>query len=358
MAFTTTVKESSGTPTPAQPQSGAERAKAMLAATMAAPQHNPGEPPINQSNVAPEDYSAAQPPKAPESSQITTTEAPVVEATTTESPEAAKAPALSAQYAQLARQEKALRQAAQKLKADQAAFKASQDSLKPSAPPVYDPTKHIDREALKSDPFKVLADLGLTYDQLTQQAMNAPTPEQVQYNQQVRALEAKIAALEANQEKANKTLEENQTQGYQQAINQIRSDARRLVQSDPAFETIKATDSINDVVELIEKTFKEDKDEYGNPVLLTVEEAAKLVEDEISERLYTYANKVDKIKKRFSPTAAPAATKSDQQPQNETKQPQRPTLTNAIGTTGKLSARERALAAAKHGADWREKVGS
>lgn len=367
------VKDSTPAPSPAAApmQDAKSRAIAQLQASMeknAQRTANPDGPPINQSNVALEDYAAAQPAKptktteTQESSQNTTTETPVSETVATAPPEAsepAKAPpALSAQYAQLAKQEKALRAAAQKLKADQAAFKAAQDAAKAPPPQVYDPTRHVDRESLKSDPFKVLADLGLTYEQLTQQALNAPTPEQVQYQNTVNELRSQINELKQAQEKANKAVEETQTQSYQQALNQIRSDARRLVNSDPAFETIKTTDSVNDVVQLIEKTFKEDKDEYGNPVLLTVEEAAKLVEDEISERLYTYASKVDKIKKRFAPTPAPAATKSEQQPQTETKQPQRPTLTNAIGSTGKLTAKERAIAAAKHGANWREKLGA
>lgn len=368
MSFNVSVKEPINTPTaPSQPQSGADRAKAMLAATMQAPATsvNPGVPPVNNSNVPLDEYSAVQPPKAAkskeeevQSSQETTTETPAAEATATETPAKPAAPNLSSQYAQLAKQEKMIRAAQARLKADQVAFKAAQDAAKAPAPTLYDTTRHIDREALKSDPFKVLADLGLTYDQLTQQALNAPSPEQVQLNQTISTLRSEINDLKQAQEKASKSFEETQTQGYQQAINQIRSDARKLVNSDPAFETIKATGSINEVVELIEKTFKEDKDEYGNPVLLTVDEAAKLVEDEISERLYSYANRVDKIKKRFNSPAAPAGAPVNKQQQQEPKQQQRPTLTNQISSSGKLSAKERAVLAGQHGPDWRSKVGA
>lgn len=360
MSFQVNVKAPINAPAaPAQPQSSRDRAIAAMQNQPAPEAPQPGVPPINQSNVALEDYSAAHPPKAPsqapESSQENTSE---VSAAATSEPEAAKAPNLSAQYAQLARQEKIIRAAQSRLKADQVAFKASQDAAKAPAPTLYDTTRHIDREALKSDPFKVLADLGLTYDQLAQQALNAPSPEQVQLSQTISELRSQISELKQAQEKVNKTFEETQTQSYQQAINQIKSDTHKLVNSDPAFETIKATGAINDVVELIEKTFKEDKDAYGNPVLLTVEEAAKLVEDEISDRLYTYANKVDKIKKRFNPTSEPAAARSDKQQQQEPKQQQRPTLTNQIGTSGKLSAKERATLAGKYGPDWRNKVGA
>lgn len=361
MSFTVSVKDapaaSNSTPAPSQPMSSRDRAIAAMQQP-AAPA--PGTPPINNSNVALEDYAAAQPPKAPESSNNNITETPQ---STQPAPEATPpveepAPALSAKYAQLARQEKAFRAAQMKFKADQAAFKAAQDAAKAPAPTLYDSSKHIDRDALKSDPFKVLADLGLTYDQLTAQAMNAPTPEQVTLQNTINALNDKIAKLEQAQDKVNKTFEETQTQSYQQAVNQIRSDVRRLVDSDPAYETIKETGSINDVVELIEKTFKHDKDDYGNPVLLTVEEASKLVEDELSDRLYTYASKINKVKQRFTPSPTPAATKTDKQPHQETQQQQRPTLTNAIGTTGKLSAKERAVLAGKFGPDWRQKVGT
>ncbi len=362
MSFSTVVKESSNTSTPqsAEPSARDRAIAALVGTPQAQPTPITDGPPVNQSNVPLDEAAAAGFKKtvtAPETSQETITETqPAPEATP--AAETKPAPNLSSQYAQLAKQEKMIRAAQAALKRDQAAFKAAQDAAKAPAPTLYDQTRHIDREALKSDPFKVLADLGLTYEQLTQQAMNAPSTEQVQYQATINELRSQINELKQAQEKVNKTFEETQTQSYQQALNQIRSDARKLVNSDPAFETIKTTGSINEVVELIEKTFREDKDEYGNPVLLTVEEAAKLVEDEISERLYTYANRVDKIKKRFNSPAAPAGAPVTKQLQSEPKQPQRPTLTNQIATSGKLSSKERAVMAGKYGPDWREKVGA
>ena len=109
-----------------------------------------------------------------------------------------------------------------------------------------------------------------------------------------------------------------------------------MIKSNPDFETIEATSSYQDVVDLITKNFEE------NNELLTVEQAAKLIEDELVEEALKIA-RIKKIQQRFQPKT------EVQQPQGanntQAKQPQTTTLSNTIGTARRLTARERAIAA-------------
>jgi hypothetical protein len=92
-------------------------------------------------------------------------------------------------------------------------------------------------------------------------------------------------------------------------------------------------------VDLIEKTFKEDG------ILLSVEEAAKEVEDELVSQLSKYAQKIKKLQQKFAPQSKAAP----QQPVNNKTagQQQQPgkTLTNSMGASRPLSTRERAILA-------------
>ena len=130
--------------------------------------------------------------------------------------------------------------------------------------------------------------------------------------------------------------ENQQTDAYKQAITQIRSDTKKLVTASEEFEAIANTNSVDDVVELIERTFKQDG------TLLTVEEAAKQVEDYLVEEAFKLT-KLKKIQQRLATAQKPAEPKLE-----PTKQPQTmKTLTNAVSSPGKLSVRERAIAAFK-----------
>lgn len=246
---------------------------------------------------------------------------------------------LSAHYANLARKERALRaRAAQQeaaLKAREAEFAAREEAFK--AKDAEYSTKYIAKDRLTNDTLNALLDSGLTYDQITE-AMLAEQGGQSSFSasREYKAMQAKIEQLEKLTEKTQKTFEEQQTSQYKQAITQIKSDASKLIYTDPNFETIKATNSINDVVELIERTFKEDG------TLLSVEEAAQAVEDHLVEEAMKIT-KLKKIQQRMLQNASPATQKSTEAP----KQQQLKTLTNAVSASGKLSARDRAVLAAE-----------
>src|SRR4051812_19497316 len=129
MSFNVTSK--AGTPAPSDAASSAAqsaRARAIAALTGGVNQSQ-ATPVQNANAIAPEDMSAVTAPSVESVGQDTPSEGSPEAATPTETPKEAttdKAEPLSAQYAQLARKEKALRAEALKLKAERDAWKAEQ----------------------------------------------------------------------------------------------------------------------------------------------------------------------------------------------------------------------------------------
>lgn len=327
--------------------SAAARATAKLAATMQAPTTGNAqrEAVANPNRVSVEELSAIVPQTTgtPVESTISEdTEIPV-EASSDETPkveEPAKVdPTLSRQFAQLARQEKALRakahQQAQEFKQREEAIKAREAAL---TQPKTDMSSYISKDRLKNDPLAVFAEAGLSYDDITQQILTQQ-PRDPRTEAHIARLEAKLAALEEANTTSQKTYQEQQQSQYQAAVKQIQTDARKLVHTDPNFETIKATGSVKDVVELITQTYEKDG------ILLTVEEAATQVEDYLVEEAMKITQ-IDKIKKRM---AAANASKPKSEVKTQAPQQTQPmkTLTNATASQRQLSAKERAVLAFK-----------
>jgi hypothetical protein len=294
----------------------------------------------NPSQVSVEELSAIRPPQQKVSSDNSEA-APENDAST----EVTKRPEepLSTQYAILARKEKALRakQQAQEqaIRQREAQIAAREEAIKLQAEQQraeYE-SKYIPRDRITKDPLNVLAELGLSSDQITQLALNAPSQQDIAYKTEIESLKAEIRALRDETNGVKKNFEDQNTQSYQQALNQIEREARDLVKNDPYFESIRATGQVREVRDLIEKTFKEDG------YVMDVEQAAKLVEDELSERFYRYSNKISKVRNRFGsksePVAKEAATQASQ------PKPQSKTLTNAQSSTRSLTAKERAVLA-------------
>jgi hypothetical protein len=247
---------------------------------------------------------------------------------------------ISTQYATLARKEKALRakalQQEQSLKAKEVAIAAKEAELK--AKETEYQSKYISKDRLTQDTINALAEAGLTYDQITELMLQQSSPERQAQSAYEKRLDAKLQELEKKQTEAAKAIENQQSASYQQALTQIKNETKQLVAVDPAFETIKETNSINDVVELIERTFKQEG------VLLSVEDAARQVEEYLVEEAFKLT-KLKKIQQRLTP-----APKAAEEPKQESK-PGAPqtlkTLSNSIASPGKLSVRERAIAAFK-----------
>jgi hypothetical protein len=154
------------------------------------------------------------------------------------------------------------------------------------------------------------------------------------------SLKAEIKALRDAQDKASKTFEDQQTASYQAAVSQIKTDVQRLVESDPEFETVKATRSVDDVVELITKTYEQDQ------VLMSVEDATREVENYLIEEALNLT-RIQKIQKRLQAAQPEARVGQPQQQAASPRQQPMKTLTNAASSSRPLNARERAILAFK-----------
>lgn len=343
------------------PTQGLDTKKAAVIAKLAAtmnpkPEPTPPQaqetPVLNPSNVSVEEMSAIT--GTPESGQETTSEPSA--AAPEESKPAAKEEPLSAQYAQLARKEKAMRIEAQRLKAERDAIKAEREALNKPAAPSIDESKYVSREKLRENALAILAEEGISYSSLTEQAINAPSQEQIEYRHMVSQLKAEIAQLKGEVSGTQKNIQEQQENSYKQALNQIRNDVNSLVRTGDTYEMVRATQSVGDVVELIERTFKEGlDDDRPKGTLLSVEEAAQIVEDHLLEEGLKLS-KLNKIQQKLKPAAATPASPAKVADAQDPKKSQLKTLTNSISSTRQYTAKERAMFAAEHGPNWRSKV--
>lgn len=245
---------------------------------------------------------------------------------TSEATKAQEAP-LSPKFAALARQQKAIRAQEQKLKAEKVAFEELRKQYE---------SDYVPKSRLKSETLSVLAEQGISYDEITNAILNSGKPEDVAFKK----LEAEIKALKESQLQSQTKQEEQVKQQYEQAVNQIRNQVKMLVDSDPAFETVKETDSAEAVVEYITHVF-EHGDEENNRLpgtVLDVEVAAAEVESHLVENALKMAQ-LKKIKEKLAPPLAQAVA---QKPLTTQKQPLQ-TLSNAVSasSTKSLTSKER-----------------
>lgn len=254
-------------------------------------------------------------------------------------------PAAEERFQKLARQERALRAKAQQqeqaFKQREAELKAREEALNANKPQSLDMSKYIERDRIKADALAALEEIGVTYDEVTQQAINRqPTDPRVMST--IQKLEAKIAQLEEANQNSQKTYAEQQQAQYKAAVQQITVDAKNLIKSDPVtYEAIAKTGSVKDVVDLIERTFEKDG------IVLSVEEAAQEVENYLVEEAAGLYTKIDKLKKRIAQNSASSSQTGVKQQATQQKPQQMKTLTNATASTRQLSAKERAILAFK-----------
>lgn len=319
--------------------------------TQAAPE--PQVPiPVNTNQVSTEELTAVT------SAQNVTSEDTQTPPTPETTPPPTPEDPLSKQYAQLARREKQLRlqkqQQDQALRAKEQELRAKEEAL--AAKEQEYKNGYIPKSRLKNETLDVFAEEGLTYEDITAKQL-----EQAGINPQVKAhiarLEAQIQRLTETTEKSQKAQESQQAESYKAALNQIRADANKLVStSGEQYEAIRSTSSQRDVVSLVESVFKDgllkpnarhDKDwQYEPGTVISVEEAADMVEEHLMEEI-DRLNKISKVQKKYKQASTPANTTSAQKTQTNTQQPQIKTLTNNIGSTKKMTNRDRAIAAAE-----------
>lgn len=184
-------------------------------------------------------------------------------------------------------------------------------------------TGYIPKDRIKNDFWGVASEMGIDYNTITEQVLNQPNMN----DPATRALMGKLKQLEDKQNAAERQAQENTQRQYDQALKQIGSEVKMMVDANPDYETIKETGMQQAVVELIERTFTEGRPEKGiEPgTLMNIEDAAA----EVEQYLLKEATKMSQLKKLQK-------LKSEQQTQAPEKQSQTPgikTLTNAVHTS-------------------------
>lgn len=273
-------------------------------------------------------------PAAPAAAQPQGQNSPNVEGQ--QPPAQAETKDLSSQFAHLAKKAKAFREEQRRFQADRDAFQAQRQQWETQNQSKYQGFE----ERVTKDPIGLLEERGITRDQLASLLLNDSNPDTANLTFQ---LQQENKRLISEIEKINKRFEDNDKGAYEGALNQIRNDAKMLVNADQSeFELINAggDDAIAAVVELCKITWDEDQ------ILLPVEEAAKQVEQELLERSLKLANAA-KVKAKLLAAQQTAGQQQIQQPQSK-NQPTRTLNSQAAQATSKpQSARERAIAAFK-----------
>jgi hypothetical protein len=217
---------------------------------------------------------------------------------------------LSPQLAAVARQRRALQVKERELKERERALEAKSQG-----------SDQITTARLKSDPLGVLQEAGVTYDQLTEAILAG------QNNPEMRALKAELDALKSG---IDTKFSERERQAEEQVKLEMAREASQIVAQGDEFELVRATESVPDVIRLIESVYRESGE------LLNVNEALKLVEDELFARNQKLLG-LKKMQGLF------AKQQAETQPQLRPQGMR--TLTNKDTASVPMSAKQRALAA-------------
>lgn len=223
---------------------------------------------------------------------------------------------LSPQFAALAKQRRALQVKEREL--------ADREKALVSTPANDGSADLVSR--IKSEPLRVLQEHGVTYDQLTEAiiANQSSNPEIQQLRDELKALKAGV----------DKTLSDKDVQAEQAVLAEMRKEAQSLAASGEAYEMVRETNSLPEVMDLIYRTYK------SSGEVLEVSDALQLVEDHLINESLKIAN-INKVKGRLTPTQALAQqNKQPQVPQKGMK-----TLTNRDTSSVPLSAKARAMMA-------------
>ena len=218
-----------------------------------------------------------------------------------EAPPEPERPDFSRQFAALARKERALRQKEQEI----ANFAKQKEQLEGTS------TRLADLQRLaKENPAKLLGELGINYDELTQQVINEGNPTEEQQ------LRLENERLNNRLEKLEKIYDEQRQQAEQAQIKaahtQLVDNIKNFVDDSNTFEMVQHHDAYGLVAQVMQEHYNTTKEvlEYGD--------AAKLVEDHFmaeaerylgSKKLQERFRELDKPRESETPEAAEQAVK-------------------------------------------------
>lgn len=184
---------------------------------------------------------------------------------------------LSPQLTALARKEAKIRQQEQSIKAREDAINAKEAEIG---------SLSSFKERLSKKDFAALDEQGISYEEWTNYLLSKGDSEKPEI-QAIQKLTDEVQGLKASQEaQINKQ--------YEATVGQYRTDIKNLVEKDPEFATVKELKKEEYVLQHILETFETDGE------VLTVEQAAKEIEDALVEDALTYTS-LSKVKAKLPP---------------------------------------------------------
>ena len=177
---------------------------------------------------------------------------------------------------------------------------------------------------IKSQPLSVLQELGVTYDQLTQEIL----AQQGQINPEVEKLKAEIAELKGN---VDKKFSDSQEAYESQAINYVADKLDALIGQGDDFDLLKAAEGEEEVIRRVYVHWKKTGKE------LDVAQVAKEYQEELANEAARYA-KLKQVQGKLTPT-------EPLQPQAIPQQTGIRTLTNKDSARPAIARKQRAMLA-------------
>ena len=246
-----------------------------------------------------------------------------------EAPAEPERPDFSRQFAALARKERALRQKEQEM----ANFAKEREQFEGTS------TRLADLQKLaKENPAKLLGELGINYDDLTQQVINEGNPtEEQKLRLENEKLQARLGKLEEVYDSQRQEAEKSQINA---AKNQLVDNIKNFVDDGSTFEMVQHHNAYGLVAQVMQEHYNTTKEvlEYGD--------AAKLVEDHFmaeaerylgSSKLQARFRELDKPRESETPEAAEQAVKRVKTLSNEN-------VVKATETSGStLDSKEKSL---------------
>jgi len=228
-------------------------------------------------------------------------------------PEPAPDP-FSRRFAQLAREQKKLRQERDEMKRIQQELDARKSTVSS-----FDDLQRLARD----NPYEVMQKLGLDYEALSRQVLQDGeiTPEQKMAGEMKR-LRDEIDAMKAERAELVK---QEEAKKYQDTYGRFVDEIKTFVDNTNEFDFVKANNAYHVVAEVMQEHYNSTQD------VMSYNEAAKMVEDyyEAEAEKYLAVPKLEqRLKERYAPAKTePVAGQAEEEAQASEKKPPK-TLTN------------------------------
>ena len=220
----------------------------------------------------------------------------------------------SRRFAQLAREQKKLRQERDEIKRVQQELDARKNTVS-----TYDDLQKLARE----NPYEVMQKLGLDYEALSRQVLQDGeiTPEQKMAGEMKR-LRDEIDAMKAERAELQK---QQEAKKYQDTYSTFVDEIKTFVDNTNEFEFVKANNAYHVVAEVMQEQYNSTQE------VMSYDEASKMVEDYYeaeAEKFLKVPKLEQRLKERFAPAKTePEAGQADEEAKASEKTPPK-TLTN------------------------------